>query len=477
MAQTNQEHHSLEHINFDDKSYDELLKEAMKQIALLSGGNWTDYNAHDPGITFLELLTWLTEMQRYHLNRITDKHRLKYLKLLSTEPRKAILARLPVILDEYELEHTIPKGTTTDVGGVTFTTAEDILLNDYEITLFHSFEDIECSVYGFKPFGESPKAGNCFYMKFSSPISKQIRLYFKLAPQDRVPMEAGYCQLASVKCEIEKNGEFHECVVTDTTYGFMQSGYLTITPTFSGDLLRINLAHCELDVAPTLEWLSPRYTELNGNTQVKENISFTIGGFDAHNPLTSYGNSEAETIEQAFARVRVELGETYRAVTLADYETLVRQTPGIRINNINVYSPQSGKVCICINNPCDSYKKNIRQYLFPRKLVCTEIEIVEPVLWEGAFRGVIILQNWALSKQGEIRGFIKEKLQDFQREFGIVISLPLWAKVFEESPYIEKIKSLSLIRNNGETASMVQDVELPPNGLLRIINFELDFRN
>jgi hypothetical protein len=42
---------------------------------------WTDHNVHDPGITFVELFAWLTEMQLYRLNRVSDQTREVFARL------------------------------------------------------------------------------------------------------------------------------------------------------------------------------------------------------------------------------------------------------------------------------------------------------------------------------------------------------------------------------------------------------------
>ncbi len=68
-------------INLDDKTFEELVKEAKKYIPVYAP-HWTDHNLHDPGITLIELFAWLTEMQVYRLNRITKNSRWNFLKLV-----------------------------------------------------------------------------------------------------------------------------------------------------------------------------------------------------------------------------------------------------------------------------------------------------------------------------------------------------------------------------------------------------------
>jgi len=48
--------------------------------------SWTDYNAHDPGITLMELLAWTSEAQIYSLSRMRRDERAAYAALLGIRP-------------------------------------------------------------------------------------------------------------------------------------------------------------------------------------------------------------------------------------------------------------------------------------------------------------------------------------------------------------------------------------------------------
>ena len=65
----------------DNRTFDQLMEEARKSIPRYAPA-WTDHNVSDPGITFIELFAWLTEIQGYYLDRIRDDNYLKFLKLL-----------------------------------------------------------------------------------------------------------------------------------------------------------------------------------------------------------------------------------------------------------------------------------------------------------------------------------------------------------------------------------------------------------
>lgn len=55
--------------------------------------DWTDHNAHDPGITLLELLAWVTEAQLYSLGRMRRDERAAYAALSGIAPRGSEPAR------------------------------------------------------------------------------------------------------------------------------------------------------------------------------------------------------------------------------------------------------------------------------------------------------------------------------------------------------------------------------------------------
>ncbi|MBE9002403.1 MULTISPECIES: baseplate J/gp47 family protein [unclassified Nostoc] len=70
--------------NLDDRSYANLLEEAISQIPL-EYPEWTDHNPTDTGIILIELLAWLTEMVLYRVNQIPDDNYASFLSLLKGE--------------------------------------------------------------------------------------------------------------------------------------------------------------------------------------------------------------------------------------------------------------------------------------------------------------------------------------------------------------------------------------------------------
>ncbi|MBD2438753.1 baseplate protein J [Nostoc sp. FACHB-110] len=70
--------------NLDDRTYNDLVEEAIAQIPL-EYPDWTDHNPTDTGIILIELLAWLTEMVLYRVNQITDENYVSFVNLLREE--------------------------------------------------------------------------------------------------------------------------------------------------------------------------------------------------------------------------------------------------------------------------------------------------------------------------------------------------------------------------------------------------------
>lgn len=83
--------------NLDDTSFDELLDNAQSRIPIYSK-NWTNLNRSDPGVTLVDLLAWLTDIQIYNLNKVTRQNYFKFLKLLGMpRPKPSTAAEVNVV--------------------------------------------------------------------------------------------------------------------------------------------------------------------------------------------------------------------------------------------------------------------------------------------------------------------------------------------------------------------------------------------
>src|SRR5215208_1982922 len=184
--------------NLDDKTFAALVAEATKLIPR-HAPEWTDHNRHDPGITFVELFSWLAEMQRFYLNRVGAESHLKFLKLLGVRPRGAAQARADVTFSGATDDTlVVPRGAKlTTEEGLTFETEEGLrvvaarltrVLSSSKSTLKDNTESNGISGLSFYAFGEDASAGRRLYVGLDKalPPEEEVFLTLKLYEGYRV---------------------------------------------------------------------------------------------------------------------------------------------------------------------------------------------------------------------------------------------------------------------------------------------------
>jgi hypothetical protein len=76
----------------DPRDYQQLLDEALARIPV-HNPEWTNFNRSDPGVTLVELFSFLTEALVYRANQIPERNRQKFLSLLGVPAAPASSAR------------------------------------------------------------------------------------------------------------------------------------------------------------------------------------------------------------------------------------------------------------------------------------------------------------------------------------------------------------------------------------------------
>lgn len=117
-------------------SFEDILKTATAEAVKLCP-EWTDHNASDPGITILELMSWLSEVQRYHLNSVNERHFSRYLKLLGCTPSPSVPARTYLNLSGGGFA---PRGSVFYADDIPFETEYGCSAADNEILSFGTDE-------------------------------------------------------------------------------------------------------------------------------------------------------------------------------------------------------------------------------------------------------------------------------------------------------------------------------------------------
>ena len=192
--------------NLDDIRWTQLVEEG-KALIPVHGPEWTDHNAHDPGITLLELFAWVAEMDIYQANRIPDSHKRKFLGLAGITPRppRASETLIQAALTEYSSHAPValPAGTEfaaprAGSPALRFRTVEPLTvlaatLRAVQASDGSGLKDLTDHFLGgpggsHKPaygFGELPEVGAALYLGLeighSSAFDEVLQIHFRFA--------------------------------------------------------------------------------------------------------------------------------------------------------------------------------------------------------------------------------------------------------------------------------------------------------
>ncbi|CAI6081416.1 putative baseplate assembly protein [Cohnella sp. JJ-181] len=184
----------LPKLPLDDRTFDGIMQEARQGIQRRLP-EWTDENAHDPGMTMLELFAWISEMQQFYLSRVPDRNRRKFLELLGEAPRQATAAaalasfsgicetaRLPVgskLLAEDQIFETNSALTLRPIGIDRIVTRTEREASDR--TASNTQGDV-----AFFAFGSDARSGSRLYVSFDRepPVGEPIELTILLAEDE-----------------------------------------------------------------------------------------------------------------------------------------------------------------------------------------------------------------------------------------------------------------------------------------------------
>lgn len=71
--------------HLDDRRFQDLVDDA-KRLVQQKCPEWTDHNVSDPGVTLIETFAYLVDQLLYRLNRVPQRHYVKFLDLLGVTP-------------------------------------------------------------------------------------------------------------------------------------------------------------------------------------------------------------------------------------------------------------------------------------------------------------------------------------------------------------------------------------------------------
>lgn len=127
-------------VNLDDRTFDDIFNDALRLIPRYCP-EWTNHNTSDPGITLLELFSWMTEMTIYRLNKVPEKTYLSLLELMglslvAPQSSRAVVQFFPVegIKRSVQIKAgTQISATVSDSDDIIFETEKEIKVNNAKL--------------------------------------------------------------------------------------------------------------------------------------------------------------------------------------------------------------------------------------------------------------------------------------------------------------------------------------------------------
>jgi hypothetical protein len=309
----------LEAPNLDTRTFDDLLSEARLRIPRYTP-DWTDFNESDPGITLVELFSWLTELMLYQMNQIPARNYIKFLQLLGLElqpaqPAVAHLTFKPRAGSQVDpIQPRAQIGAPPPPGGqaLIFETKAGLDLIRLPLSDVQVFESAGFQVVtgrnstpgsgGFWPFGFVPQLSNALYLGFQPdptvpapffPQEMHFRVFLPISTQEGSAQNANdatqspaapvdlvweYKPTATSKYWLPLN------VFRDESLAFTREGYIlvagpsNIATSVEGKItdprywlrVRLNKGGYDPGLVPQIDFLSP-------NTVDVENLATVLG--------------------------------------------------------------------------------------------------------------------------------------------------------------------------------------------------------
>jgi|CXWL01.1.fsa_nt_gi predicted phage baseplate assembly protein len=166
----------------DKLTYDELVSDARSNLPALAPG-WTDYNAHDPGITQIELLAWLTEINSYRLGVIPEQAYRAYLRLVGIVPNPAQVAETALVFACEIAAQQVLAGTVVPIRdtGIHFQTSKPLTISTAKLQAVLSggaqkidnTEQNSPDKGGYYAFGAESESDAALYLGFDQTLAAE----------------------------------------------------------------------------------------------------------------------------------------------------------------------------------------------------------------------------------------------------------------------------------------------------------------
>ncbi len=215
--------------DLDDQTYQSIVEAAVGRIPWLCP-DWTDHNAHDPGITVLELMAWYKEMQQYQMNQVTPALKEKLLKLVGVRRRPASPARCTLTLPEEGATY-LPLTRLETPEGIPFELEEEVPckrphIGRLQVAGVELWDDmVRTGSLTFQPFAFGGRTDSALRVGVDTAGQRELRLWFRVEEPPgvpRTPFARPEQQPRTLRWSLEGYGQAEP--LRDETHSLSQSG-------------------------------------------------------------------------------------------------------------------------------------------------------------------------------------------------------------------------------------------------------------
>lgn len=303
--------------NLDDERFSEIAERSRMNAARLLP-SWSDFNTHDPGVTLIDLLAFLTESQRFHMEE--SERADAFFPLLGIASRRVRPATAEV---------TLPYGATVDIPACTPAMAEEIRFETTEYIPACPGKALSIQL---------AQRHTIIGGTDGNPLVLTVSNGF---PNLRLTMDTLGQKIERLSLAVAQNSDFSDAREWMMVDDFRLSGPADIHFTLEGDTVIFGNGIHGLMPNGSVLLLSMSLTRgADGNITSGQLTEMRVGEhiLTLIQEKPAEGGAERESSADTLSRMEI---ERRQAVTAKDIETLVMETPELDIEAVRVFAPET----------------------------------------------------------------------------------------------------------------------------------------
>lgn len=266
----------LEEMNLDTGNFQELFDKNKQYLQTLLP--YIDVNRDsEPAITLLEMMTMLSDIENYSINRILPSHYEKYMALLGITKEVGKSARAYAFVYP-QVNHTLLAGTPFNASdeqrSIHYESVKPSFVVRNEIAgCFLQVHNTLTPFFNHQAITLADVRTQALYILFKQPLHSTCTLYFQLLQNTSNTNTQDEYSEATIQIEYYSDKGWRRCALEqDDTHGLLQSGCMRITPYFksaslciqgkTGYPIRICIIEANYDIVPIIQRIEINPIEL-----------------------------------------------------------------------------------------------------------------------------------------------------------------------------------------------------------------------